>query len=61
MTRFGKRSEGYHLMKFIVLTIFPEMFAPLQESILKRAQEANLIQVKLVNFRDYALSKIECR
>lgn len=44
-------------MKFTVLTIFPEMFAPLQESILKRAQEAGLIQVELVNFRDFAESK----
>lgn len=44
-------------MKFTVLTIFPEMFAPLQESILKRAQEAGYIQIKLVNFRDYAPSK----
>ncbi|RNC63122.1 MAG: tRNA (guanine-N(1)-)-methyltransferase [Candidatus Dichloromethanomonas elyunquensis] len=44
-------------MKFTILTIFPEMFAPLQESILKRAQDANLIQIKLVNFRDYAESK----
>jgi len=40
-----------------VLTIFPEMFTPLQESIIKRAQEAELIQIKLVDFRDYALSK----
>lgn len=44
-------------MKFTILTIFPEMFAPLKESILKRAQEAGLISVKLVNFRDYAESK----
>ncbi len=44
-------------MRFTVLTIFPEMFTPLKESIIKRAQEANLIQIKLVDFRDYALSK----
>lgn len=44
-------------MKFIVLSIFPEMFIPLQESILKRAQEAGLIEIKLVNFRDHAESK----
>jgi len=44
-------------MKFTVLTIFPEMFAPLKESILKRAQEAGLIEISLVNFRDYAASK----
>lgn len=44
-------------MKFTILTIFPEMFRPLEESILKRAQEARRIQIKLINFRDYAESK----
>ncbi|AET70091.1 tRNA (guanine-N1)-methyltransferase [Desulfosporosinus orientis DSM 765] len=44
-------------MKITVLTLFPEMFVPLQESILKRAQAAGHLEVKLVNFRDYALSK----
>ncbi|MHB8124193.1 MAG: tRNA (guanosine(37)-N1)-methyltransferase TrmD [Desulfitobacteriaceae bacterium] len=44
-------------MDFTVLTLFPEMFIPLQESILKRAQNAGLMSVRLVNFRDYALSK----
>lgn len=45
------------MMKFTVLTLFPEMFAPVHESILKRAQTANLIDVNLINFRDYAMSK----
>ncbi|HEY8909187.1 MAG TPA: tRNA (guanosine(37)-N1)-methyltransferase TrmD [Desulfosporosinus sp.] len=45
------------MMQFTVLTLFPEMFTPLQESILKRAQEARLLQIQLVNFRDYATSK----
>lgn len=44
-------------MKFTVLTIFPEMFAPLQESILKRAQNTGRIKIELVNFRDFAPSK----
>jgi tRNA (guanine37-N1)-methyltransferase len=44
-------------MQFTILTIFPEMFRPLEESILKRAQEADHIKVKLINFRDYAESK----
>ncbi len=44
-------------MHFTVLTLFPEMFIPLQESILKRAQNAGFMSVSLVNFRDYALSK----
>ncbi|KUO79076.1 MAG: tRNA (guanine-N1)-methyltransferase [Desulfosporosinus sp. BRH_c37] len=45
------------MMQFTVLTLFPEMFAPLQESILKRAQEAGLVKILFVNFRDYATSK----
>jgi len=37
-----------------VLTIFPEMLvSPLQESILKRAQEKRLVQVALHDLRDY--------
>jgi tRNA (guanine37-N1)-methyltransferase len=45
------------MIQITVLTLFPEMFAPVQESILKRAQEAGLLQIRLVNFRDYATSK----
>ena len=44
-------------MRFTILTIFPEMFTPLQESIIKRAQEADLIEINLINFRNYAESK----
>ena len=44
-------------MRFTVLTLFPEMFTPLKESIIKRAQEANIIEIKMVDFRDYAQSK----
>ncbi len=47
----------HRMMKVTVLTLFPEMFAPLQESILKRAQEAGLVKIHLVDFRDYAASK----
>ncbi|HZK54031.1 MAG TPA: tRNA (guanosine(37)-N1)-methyltransferase TrmD [Desulfosporosinus sp.] len=45
------------MIQFTVLTLFPEMFAPLQESILRRAQEAGLVKIQFVNFRDYATSK----
>lgn len=44
-------------MRFTVLTLFPEMFTGLQQSILKRAQAADLLEIKLINFRDYAFSK----
>lgn len=44
-------------MKIDILTLFPEMFAPLQESILGRAQENNLIEINLINIRDFSLEK----
>lgn len=41
-------------MKIDVLTLFPAMFAgPLDESIIKRAREAGLLQILLHNLRDY--------
>ena len=43
------------MMRFDILTLFPEMFASvLGESILKRALLAGLIEVKLFDFRDWA-------
>ncbi len=44
-------------MKFNVLTLFPEMFEPIKESILKRAQENNLIEINLINIRDFSKNK----
>ena len=44
-------------MKIDILTLFPEMFVPLKTSILKRAQENNLIEINLINFRDFASNK----
>jgi tRNA (guanine37-N1)-methyltransferase len=42
-------------MKIAVLTLFPGMFAgPLDESIIKRAREAGLLELTLHNLRDYA-------
>lgn len=43
-------------MKITILTLFPEMFqGPLSESIIKRAIEKNLIEIKLVNIRDFGI------
>lgn len=44
-------------MKFNVLTLFPEMFEPIKESILKRAQENNVIEINLINIRDFSKNK----
>jgi tRNA (guanine37-N1)-methyltransferase len=42
-------------MKIDVLTLFPGMFAgPLDESIIKRARESGLLDLKIHNLRDYA-------
>ena len=42
-------------MRIDVLTLFPEMFAsPLAFSILKRAQQAGLVEIALSNIRDFA-------
>lgn len=41
-------------MKITILTLFPEMFeGPFSESILKRAQEKGLLEIKFVNIRDF--------
>jgi tRNA (guanine37-N1)-methyltransferase len=45
-------------MRFDILTLFPGMFAsPFEESILGRAIEKGLIQIRIVNIRDFALDK----
>lgn len=44
-------------MKITVLTLFPEMFAPLKESIIGRAVEGGKIEIEIVNIRDYSEDK----
>lgn len=44
-------------MKFDVLTLFPEMFQSIKQSILGRAEEKNLIQINLINIRDFSKDK----
>ncbi|HEX3052921.1 MAG TPA: tRNA (guanosine(37)-N1)-methyltransferase TrmD, partial [Aggregatilineaceae bacterium] len=45
-------------MQFDILTLFPTMFeGPLTESILKRAQEKNLLTIRFHNIRDYTTDK----
>jgi len=46
------------MLHFDLFTLFPEMCAPyLQESILKRAQDNHLVEVRLHNIRDYTTDK----
>ena len=44
-------------MRFDILTLFPDMFAPLKESILGRALEKELFELNLINIRDFSLDK----
>jgi tRNA (guanine37-N1)-methyltransferase len=45
-------------MRIDVLTLFPEMFeSPLGHSILKRAQQAGIVNIVLTNIRDFATDK----
>ena len=44
-------------MKFDVLTLFPEMFEPLKKSIIGKAEEKELIQIELINIRDFSKNK----
>ena len=45
-------------MRIDIITIFPEYFtSPFSHSILKRAQENNLIEIKIHNLRDYSKNK----
>jgi len=44
-------------MRIDILTLFPEMFAPLRESIIKRAIDAGALQINYHNFRDYTKNK----
>jgi tRNA (guanine37-N1)-methyltransferase len=46
------------MLTFTVITIFPQMFASsLGHSILKRAQEKNLVKINLIDLRDYTTDK----
>ena len=44
-------------MRFDVLTLFPEMFEVLNQSIIGRAKEKGLINVNLINIRDFSKDK----
>lgn len=41
-------------MRIDILTLFPEMFAPLKESIIKRAVEDEKVEINIINIRDFA-------
>lgn len=44
-------------MKFDVLTLFPEMFEIMKQSILGKALEKKMIEINLINIRDFSKDK----
>lgn len=44
-------------MKFDILTLFPEMFEPLKQSIIGKAVDKNIIEINLINIRDFSKDK----
>ena len=44
-------------MKFDVLTLFPEMFEPIKQSIIGRAIDNNLLEINITNIRDFSTDK----
>ena len=44
-------------MKINILTLFPEMFEPLKRSIIGRACEKELIELNIINIRDFSKDK----
>ncbi|MBO5737166.1 MAG: tRNA (guanosine(37)-N1)-methyltransferase TrmD [Clostridia bacterium] len=44
-------------MRIDILTLFPEMFSAMTESIIGRAQKTGKIQINIVNIRDYTEDK----
>lgn len=44
-------------MKFDILTIFPDSFSYFNESILKKAKEKKIIDIKITNIRDFSDNK----
>ena len=44
-------------MQFDCLTLFPEMFDALNQSIIGKAKEKNLIKINLINIRDFSKDK----
>ena len=44
-------------MKFNVLTLFPEMFETVKQSIIGKAIEKGIVEINLINIRDFSKNK----
>jgi tRNA (guanine37-N1)-methyltransferase len=51
-------NKGKGMLRFDIITVLPELLtSPFGHSILKRAQSKNLVEINIVNLRDYSLNK----
>ena len=44
-------------MKINIMTLFPEMFTPLKESMIGRAVDNGIMEINIINIRDYTKNK----
>lgn len=44
-------------MRIDILSLFPNMFEPLKESIIERAVQSDKVQINIINIRDYSKDK----
>lgn len=44
-------------MRYDILTLFPEMFVPIKESIIGRATKSKILEFNLINIRDFSEDK----
>lgn len=45
-------------MNYKIFTLFPDMFTgPLSESLIKKARDKEIVNIEIINFRDYAYNK----
>ena len=44
-------------MQIDIITLFPNMFAPLEDSIIKRARENGILDIRFTQLRDFAFDK----
>ena len=44
-------------MRIDILTLFPEMFSPLEYSVIGRARQRGILQINIVDIRDFSADK----
>ena len=44
-------------MRIDILTLFPEMFSPLEYSVIGRARQKGILEINIVDIRDFSADK----